>query len=455
IDPRLPLTFPPFPEPKVVARQWVRYVSPEGYPYLYDEVTGDSEWVVSDEGEGIIEENEQQASVAQAPTGVTNGGAAQGEPGNRGADLSAGEKEAGPDGTASTKMGGQGLKTFTSAENDSVGTCEVSQWSQDTSDPDARNSAGETAMHLAATQHSLRGLSLLLACGASINAIDGRGRTPLHAVCASVCDNGGSGSDSALGCIELLLSSGALEDARDAMGQTALHLSALAGNLGAAQALLAAGATMMTDDAGNSPLHVAAAQGHSDIIQLFVLGSQDESARKVQASSDAEGRPNGRAPADIGRLRSAYDGGSCPDPVGDREKETSPADGVAFGDGDLRLHHRSITHQVREFGAKEKYQEVARGKGDGRFRSKDSNSACYDATSGAARSVGNVYIWGEPAPPKSTLCDIVDDPCRERVHRETMESGWQSRTDTHNRLSVSSTRDSSRASEDDSNNHSR
>ncbi|CAN0441365.1 unnamed protein product, partial [Ectocarpus sp. 13 AM-2016] len=90
--------------------------------------------------------------------------------------------------------------------------------------------------------------------------------------------------------IELLLSSGAVEDARDAMGQTALHLSALAGNVGAAQALLAAGATMMTDDAGNSPLHVAAAQGHSDIIQLFVLGSKDEPARKVQASSDAEGR---------------------------------------------------------------------------------------------------------------------------------------------------------------------
>ncbi|CAB1118476.1 unnamed protein product [Ectocarpus sp. CCAP 1310/34] len=325
-----------------------------------------------------------------------------------------------------------------------------------------RNSAGETAMHLAATQHSLRGLSLLLACGARINAIDGRGRTPLHAVCASVCDNGDSGSDSTIGCIELLLSSGALDDARDAMGQTALHLSALAGNLGAAQALLAAGATMMTDDAGNSPLHVAAAQGHSDIIQLFVLGGQDESARKVQASSHAEGRPNGRTPADIGRLRSAHDDGSCPDrngsgidPVGDREKETSQADGVAFGDGDLRLHHRSITHQVREFGVKNKYQEVALEKRDGRSRNKDSDSTCHDPTRGTARSVGHVYNWGEPAPPKSTLCDIVDDPCRQRFHREMMEPGWQSRTDTHNRLSVNSTQDYSRASEDDSNDRSR
>ncbi|CAM9207986.1 unnamed protein product, partial [Hapterophycus canaliculatus] len=49
-----------------------------------------------------------------------------------------------------------------------------------------------------------------------------------------------------------------------------LHLAAHAGNLSAAKALLAAGATVTADDAGNSPLHVAAAQGHSDIIQLLV-----------------------------------------------------------------------------------------------------------------------------------------------------------------------------------------
>lgn len=138
IDPRLPLNFPPAPEPKVVAHQWVRYVSPDGYPYVYDEVTGDSEWVVSDEGEGIIEEDGLQSSGAQAPTGDTNGGAAQGDPGNTGGELSAGDKEAGPDGTVSTKMGGQGSKTFATAESNSVGSCEVSQCSHDTSDPDAR-----------------------------------------------------------------------------------------------------------------------------------------------------------------------------------------------------------------------------------------------------------------------------------------------------------------------------
>ncbi|CAN0321476.1 unnamed protein product, partial [Scytosiphon promiscuus] len=135
-----------------------------------------------------------------------------------------------------------------------------------------RNSSGETAMHLAASQRSLQGLSLLLANGANINAIDHRGRTPLHAVCASARGSysGGQNDLTLLECTNLLLSSGALEDARDGEGQTALHLAALAGNLSAAKALLEAGAKVIADDTGNSPLHVAAARGHSGIIQLLV-----------------------------------------------------------------------------------------------------------------------------------------------------------------------------------------
>ncbi|CAM9280902.1 unnamed protein product, partial [Hapterophycus canaliculatus] len=83
-----------------------------------------------------------------------------------------------------------------------------------------RNYAGETAMHLAAAQHSPRGLLLLLGSGANINAANHRGQTPLHAVCVSPH---GSCSErendpALLECMHLLLSSGALEDARDVEG---------------------------------------------------------------------------------------------------------------------------------------------------------------------------------------------------------------------------------------------
>lgn len=118
-------------------------------------------------------------------------------------------------------------------------------------------------------------MSLLVAGGANVNATDRRGRTPLHATClvadnAVRVPNGGTRQ-----CVEFLLSSGALGDARDEAGQTPLHLAARGGVLGAAEALVGAGATGMADDAQNTPLHLAAAQGHVEIMQLLVLGSRE------------------------------------------------------------------------------------------------------------------------------------------------------------------------------------
>lgn len=133
-------------------------------------------------------------------------------------------------------------------------------------------------MHLAAKQHSLRALSLLLAGGANVNVTDEQRRTPLHAACGTCHDRSKNGdSNSAKECVELLLSSGALENVRDTMGQTPLHLAALTGDLGAVQALLAAGATGTADAKGNFPLHLAAAQGHVDVLQLLVPSARPDS----------------------------------------------------------------------------------------------------------------------------------------------------------------------------------
>ncbi len=111
----------PAAEPSVVERNWVKYFSPEGYAYLYDEMTGDSEWVVTSEDEN------------QSPD--ASGGAAFVEPGISADDEQDGQ--ANRQGTATNETGGRGIKGHT-AEGESVGTCEVSQWSQQTPGPDSR-----------------------------------------------------------------------------------------------------------------------------------------------------------------------------------------------------------------------------------------------------------------------------------------------------------------------------
>lgn len=126
---------------------------------------------------------------------------------------------------------------------------------------------------MAAAQQSLEGLLLLIAGGADVNAIDSCGRTPLHAACENPERNDGDSSRQRK-CVEALLSAGAWGNARDMAGQTALHLASKVGVLGACEALVLAGASGEADDVGNTPLHLAAAQGHVEIMQLLILGNR-------------------------------------------------------------------------------------------------------------------------------------------------------------------------------------
>ncbi|CAM9478415.1 unnamed protein product, partial [Sphacelaria rigidula] len=122
---------------------------------------------------------------------------------------------------------------------------------------------------MAAAQQSLEGLSLLIAGGADVNAIDSCGRTPLHVACENPERNDSNPSRQRQ-CVEALLSAGAWEDARDTAGQTALHLASKVGVLHACEALVLAGARGEADDFGNTPLHLAAAQGHVEIMKLLI-----------------------------------------------------------------------------------------------------------------------------------------------------------------------------------------
>ncbi|KAF8242559.1 ankyrin, partial [Wilcoxina mikolae CBS 423.85] len=72
------------------------------------------------------------------------------------------------------------------------------------------DSRGRTPLHLAVTGQSHRAVEWLIEHGADVNAIDNRGRHPLHYV-------------SAAHIMDLLLSSGACLDARDKDGLSPLH----------------------------------------------------------------------------------------------------------------------------------------------------------------------------------------------------------------------------------------
>eukprot|EP00752_Nemacystus_decipiens_P011913 g10564.t1 len=436
-------------EPVVVESQWVRYLSPEGYPYLYDEVTGESVWVVSGE-------DEAQSPQTEEPSGDTTDGREHWTQGD--ARQTLGERDGHKDLLGTARMEeGERSTTVHPAEGESVGTCEVSQWSQDTSGPDARNSAGETAMHLAAAQRSPRGISLLLANGASVNATDHRGRTPLHAACEnSNCSSRGGADDNDVAVIELLLSSGALEDARDARGQTALHLSALAGNLRAAQALLSAGATAVADDAGNSPLHLAAARGHSDMIQLLVspsVGKRDDPPRKENPNtpasifSEVETEARSRASAREFRSRSAFDvsisahervRGTAS--IGRRETATTSTTlgEQVFGDDDV-APGTTTAPRGQPFGATDDLSHVpgeprehhtSRGEAPSRYAEPQGSSLDDGPT--AKASVANDRSWDGPSSlNKAVPIDRNYPSGRWDVH-DTATPLWRGQADSYN-----------------------
>ena len=129
----------------------------------------------------------------------------------------------------------------------------------------------ETCLHLAAKSgggpaadsRKLALLPVLVDKGAKVNARSVRGETPLH-----------SAAEAGLGSmVQVLLSQEANLRARDNRDCYAIHTAAGAGNLSAFQALLEHGEypDVLTDgDNKMAPLHIAAANGHKEIVQCLL-----------------------------------------------------------------------------------------------------------------------------------------------------------------------------------------
>lgn len=141
-------------------------------------------------------------------------------------------------------------------------------------DPNHRQAAGATALHIAAsTADGLPLAKLLVEHGADVNAKDKKGRTPLIA----------AASTGQLDVVQLLLDKGAEVNVQPQDGATALHAAVLFGHKEIVATLLAVGANVnLADGQKNTPLHYAAREGHKEIAELLMANGAEILAKTVE-----------------------------------------------------------------------------------------------------------------------------------------------------------------------------
>jgi ankyrin repeat and protein kinase domain-containing protein 1 len=126
---------------------------------------------------------------------------------------------------------------------------------------DAQDSNGVTPVHVAlAQEHDRIALALIKHARTAINSATAQGVTPLHL----------TAYDDNERLTELLLKLGAVVDAQDEDGDTPLHLAAQNGYQDIAKRLLEAGANVhAANKLGHTPLYYAALFGHYELVKLF------------------------------------------------------------------------------------------------------------------------------------------------------------------------------------------
>lgn len=162
---------------------------------------------------------------------------------------------------------------------------------------------GAVALHWAARKNDLTLATLLIEAGAKASAANDNGATPLHLACMN----------RSAPMVELLLKAGADANAKLLNGETVLMTCAHTGDAPSVSALLAHSANVNEQESGHkqSALMWAAAQGHSDVVELLLKAGADFRARSLSYTQTVVGEETQRA----GREALNYDvirGGSTP-----------------------------------------------------------------------------------------------------------------------------------------------
>jgi ankyrin repeat protein len=136
---------------------------------------------------------------------------------------------------------------------------------------ESESKKGLTPLKLAALRGRPASLVTLLDAGASMGpSAGGTSKTALHMA------SGTTSTDGSEACVLALLAAGASVDAADKEGVTPLHEAALPGNITCMQLLLGAGAsTTAVTHTGCTALHIAAMQGHDTGVQLLLEAGAD------------------------------------------------------------------------------------------------------------------------------------------------------------------------------------
>jgi ankyrin repeat protein len=123
-------------------------------------------------------------------------------------------------------------------------------------DPDDNH----TPLHKAVLQGNSSIVDILINTNVSLNSLDRAGETPLHLACLKGHQT----------IVDALLKAGAQVNLKDRHGRTPLHNAVLADKAAIVVSLVQHKAHLTPDKRGNSPLHIAAEKGHSEVLNLLL-----------------------------------------------------------------------------------------------------------------------------------------------------------------------------------------